>query len=72
MRNNIVQINKDLEDIKSEKKIEVVEMDEMHTYIGHKKTTAGFGYLLIGMEKGLSTAYLGIEEPKLEKDFGKS
>ena len=68
----IKSYGKDLDDIKSDKKIEVVEMDEMHTYIGHKKTTAGFGYLLIGMEKGLSTAYLGIEEPKLEKDFGKS
>ena len=43
----------------------------MHTYIGHKKTTAGFGYLLIGMEKGLSTAYLGVGGSKLEKGFGK-
>ena len=55
----IKSYGKALEALKSEQKIEVVEMDEMHTYIGHKKTTAGFGYLLIGMEKGLSTAYLG-------------
>ncbi len=68
----IKSYGKDLDDIKSEKKIEVVEMDEMHTYIGHKKTTAGYGLLLIDMEKDSSTAYLGIEEPKLEKDFGKS
>ncbi|MCK5368078.1 MAG: IS1 family transposase, partial [Cyclobacteriaceae bacterium] len=33
----IKSYGKDLDDIKSEKKIEVVEMDEMHTYIGHKK-----------------------------------
>ena len=67
----IKSYGRDLEDLKSDEKIEVVEMDEMHTYIGHKKTTAGFGYLLIGMEKGLSTAYLGVGGSKLEKGFGK-
>jgi transposase-like protein len=67
----IKSYGRDLEDLKSDEKIEVVEMDEMHTYIGHKKTTAGFGYLLIGMEKGLSTAYLGVGGSKLEKSFGK-
>jgi hypothetical protein len=34
--------------------IEVVELDEMHTYIGSKKTTAGYGLLLIDMGNGLS------------------
>jgi transposase len=67
----IKSYGRNLEDLKSDEKIEVVEMDEMHTYIGHKKTTAGFGYLLIGMEKGLSTAYLGVGGSKLEKVFGK-
>ena len=28
---------------------EVVEIDEMHTYIGSKKTTAGYGLLLIDL-----------------------
>ena len=36
--------------------IEMVEVDEMHTYIGSKKTTVGYGLLLIDMEKGLSIA----------------
>ena len=31
--------------------IEMVEIDEMHTYIGSKKTTVGSGLLLIDMEK---------------------
>jgi hypothetical protein len=26
-----------------DKPVEVVEVDEMHTYVGQKKTTAGFG-----------------------------
>jgi transposase len=34
----------------------VVEMDEMHTYIGSKKTIAGSGLLLIEMGGGFSTA----------------
>jgi transposase len=37
--------------------LEVVEMDEMHTYVSSKKTAAGYGLLLIDMEKGSSTAY---------------
>ena len=34
--------------------IEVVELDEMHTYVGRKKTTNGYGLLLIDMENGFS------------------
>ena len=37
--------------------IEVVEIDEMHTYVSSKKTTAGSGLLLIDMGKDSSTAY---------------
>jgi transposase-like protein len=40
--------------------IEVVELDEMHTYIGTKKTIAGYGLLLIEMGKDLSTSLLVI------------
>jgi len=34
--------------------IDVVELDEMHTYVGQKKTTDGYGLLLIDMAKGTS------------------
>jgi len=34
--------------------IKVVELDEMHTYVSQKKTTDGYGLLLIDMEKGIS------------------
>jgi transposase-like protein len=36
--------------------VKVVEMDELHSYVGHKKITAGFGRLLIDMEDGSSVA----------------
>lgn len=45
------------EELRSDSALEVVEMDEMHTYISSKKTTAGYGLLLIDMEKDSSTAY---------------
>jgi len=34
--------------------ISVVELDEMHTYVTQKKTTDGYGLLLIDMGKGFS------------------
>lgn len=45
---------KQIELPKRNEQIEVVELDEMHTYVGRKKTTDGYGLLLIDMESGLS------------------
>lgn len=59
--NWIKNIGEGIEDLKSENKIEVLELDEMHTYIGNKKTSVGYGLLLIDMAKDLSTAYLVTE-----------
>ena len=51
----------EIEKIRSDQKIKVVEIDEMHTYIGSKKTIVGSGLLLIEMAKGSSIAYLATE-----------
>jgi transposase len=45
-----------IESIRSTTHVDVVEMDEMHTYIGSKKTIAGSGLLLIDMASDSSTA----------------
>ena len=42
--------------LRSDKDIDVVELDEMHTYIGSKKTIVGSGLLLIEMENVSSIA----------------
>lgn len=42
--------------VRNDKPVQMIEMDEMHTYIGSKKTVAGYGLLLIVMEKDSSTA----------------
>jgi transposase len=44
--------------------IEIVELDEMHTYVGSKKTTDGYGLLLIDMENGSSLLSVGTGQPK--------
>ncbi|SHM71134.1 IS1 family transposase [Chryseobacterium polytrichastri] len=52
-------------------KIKMVELDEMHSYIGNKKTTVGYGLLLIDMEKDSSISLLATEVMKQQKNFGK-
>lgn len=47
--------------------IEFVEVDEMHSYIGYKKTTVGFGLLLIDLAKDSLTSLLAIEVQKPQK-----
>lgn len=42
----------------NEKPIEVVELDEIHTYLQHKKTTAGSGLLLIDLENASSILFV--------------
>ncbi|AKB56449.1 Mobile element protein [Methanosarcina barkeri MS] len=61
-----------MEDLKSENEISIVEMDEMHTYIGNKKKIAGSGLLLIELGKNSSTALLATEERKLDNEYGKN
>jgi len=56
--------------IRSDKAVEVIEIDEMHTYISSKKTSAGFGLLLIDMAKGSSTSYWAIAEQQQESNYG--
>ena len=51
--------------------IEMVEVDEMHSYIGSKKTTVGYGLLLIDMEKDSSISLLATGVMKQQGSFGK-
>ena len=44
--------------------ISIVELDEMHTYVGQKKTTNGYGLLLIDMENGFSFLSVGTDPLK--------
>ena len=45
------------EDIKSEQYVDIIEMDELHTYIGQKNAIAGYGLLLIDMGRDSSASF---------------
>jgi len=68
--NWIKSFGEKLDEFKNTEEIEVVELDEMHTYIGSKKTIAGYGLLLIEMGVNSSIVKLAQEELKREKSFG--
>ncbi|KAA6349605.1 hypothetical protein EZS27_003030 [termite gut metagenome] len=53
------------------KEIEWVELDEMHSYVGSRKTTFGYGLLLIDLASGSSISLLATEALKPEHRFGK-
>jgi len=54
--NWIRAFGEELPPIKTKNTVRVMEIDEMHSYIGAKKTIAGYGLLLIEMKKGSSIA----------------
>ena len=71
--NWIRAFGKEVEALQNESaEIEVVEVDEMHSYIGSKKTTAGFGLLLIDLGRNSSTSLLATEAMQLQKNSGKA
>ena len=53
---------KQADNIRTEKSIDVIEIDELHTYIGQKNITVGYGLLLIGMGSVSSHSCWVIEE----------
>jgi transposase len=48
----------------------IVEMDEMHSYVGNKKTIAGSGLLLIDLDTASSMLSLAQEDLKQDKNSG--
>lgn len=68
--NWIKAFGKNLEDLKSNKAVEVIEIDEMHSYVGSKKTPVGSGLLLIELGENSSPVLLAIEARIREKNCG--
>ncbi len=62
---------KRLEEIRREEGgIDIIEMDEMHSYLLRKKAIVGFGWLLIGYGKGSSISCWVAGERRRDKGFG--
>lgn len=60
----------EISQLTSPKAVKEVEIDELHTYIGSKKSTAGYGLLLIDLGKDLSLLSWGLDRPKQESNCG--
>ena len=60
--NWIKEFGKKVKDLQpNNKTVEYAELDEMHSFIGNKKTIAGYGLLLIDLGKDSSTSLLATE-----------
>ena len=57
--------------VSEEPQIKMVGVDEMYSYVGSKKTTAGHRMLLIDMDKDSSVSFLATEKKK-QKNLGKN
>ncbi len=53
-----------LEEIRNPRPARIMELDEVHSYIGHKKTTDGFGLVLIEKPSSTLISLLGTEVQK--------
>ena len=61
-----------LKNLSNDTPVQIMELDEMHSYVSHKRTIAGYGLLLIAMEKDSSTAYWAPGELWQETSSGSS
>jgi len=60
--NWIKAFGKKIKDLQSDGKVvEYAELDEMHSFIGNKKTIVGYGLLLIDLGRNSSTSLLATE-----------
>jgi len=60
--NWIKEFGKEVKDLQSDgNTVEYAELDEMHSFIGNKKTIVGYGLLLIDLERNSSTSLLATE-----------
>ena len=66
----IKKFGEQIEEFKTDKPVKIIELDEMHSYIGSKKTIDGFGLLLIEKEDVSLISLLGTEAQKQGKSYG--
>ena len=70
IHNWIKQHGRNLSLLQNNHEVCVTEVDEMHSYISSKKTLAGYGLLLIDMQKNSSISLLATDLLKQEENYG--
>jgi transposase-like protein len=68
--NWVKKYGSELKQIRNPKPVQTMELDELHTYVGSKKTTNGFGLLLIEKPESTLISFWETEEQKLVKNCG--
>jgi transposase-like protein len=66
VQNWVKKYGSELQQVRNPKPVRIMELDELHTYIGSKKTTNGFGLVLIEKAENTLISFWGIEEQKQE------
>ena len=56
---------------KDKRSFREVEIDELHTYVGLKKTRKGSGWLLINWDANGYSTYVGVDDPIRGTDSGR-
>jgi len=69
--NWVRKYGRELESIRNPRPCKVMELDEMHSYVGHKKTTDGFGLGLIEMPDNTLIWLSETEVPEQGRDSGR-
>ena len=62
--NWIRKYGREIDSIRNEKPVKVMELDELHTYVGHKKTTSGFGLALVETTESTLISWSATEAQK--------
>jgi len=62
--NWVRKYGREIDFIRNDNPVELMELEELHTYIGHKKTTDGFGLVLIEKRKStlISLSATGVQK----------
>ena len=55
---------REIDAIRNDKPVKIMELDELHTYIGHKKTAGGFGLALVEMTENTLISLSATEQQK--------
>ena len=62
--NWIRKYGREIDSIRNEKPVKVMELDELHTYVGHKKTASGFGLALVETTESTLISWSATEAQK--------
>ena len=68
--NWVKKYGSELSSVRNPKPVKIMEMDELHTYVGSKKTTDGYGLLSIERQENTLISFWATEEQRQESNCG--